>query len=396
MKTKRYFVLSLLLIFTTALFAEDYRNAVFHSFDDLKKVAADYKMGNTTKQIVLVSLDDFEYRVHQYSVSNVFQFDVTQGVQTEKLVTDMLESIETCKNLLNDTSENDENQKALLLESEYAKICMCMVEFSQSEISFLTYSNNLFSITLIVLVILVLLSILLGILFIKYKSKAEDNTKLLNTIIQVQENERNRISRDLHDTVSQDIRSVLFFLEELSKIQDEQSASEDQKEFTHKISIVQNQNLSDIRSIIKNLTPPQIEHGDFKIVVREYCNQFMENTKIQCSFFAEDSIDFSTLPSEKKLHLFRIIQEALNNIQKHSNAQECSVLFRKENKSLVLLISDDGKGFDTSLIDSVDLTSKDGTGFGIKGMKTRAQILNAFFKIKSNDIGTEIIVKVKN
>lgn len=394
MKNKKKFLIFFLFLFTTFVFAKNYRNEILNSFDNLKNTAVNYKNGIETTQNVLKSLDDFEYCIKQYSFSDVYKFDITQGVQKEKLISNIFESITKCRTLLNDNSQND-NQKLLVLKSEYAKICMYMVEFSQSEISFLTYSNKLFSATLIVLVILVILSIVLGILFINYKSKAEDNTKLLNTIIQVQENERNRISRDLHDTVTQDIRSVLFFIEELSKKQEQDNVSNEQKDLTNKISTVQTQNLSDIRSIIKNLTPPQIEHGDFKLFLREYCNQFTLNTKINCTFFEEDSISFSELSSEKKLHLFRIIQEALNNIQKHSNAQECSILFRKENKNLVLLISDDGKGFDINKINSIDFTSIDGTGFGIKGMKTRAQILNAFFQIKSNDIGTEIIVKVK-
>ena len=210
---------------------------------------------------------------------------------------------------------------------------------------------------------------------------------ITETITQVQENERNRISRDLHDTITQDIRTALFFLHKLT---DSNSLNEEEKKLLLKVQTIEENNLKTIRSIIRNLTSKEIENENFIQIISEFVENSRENSGIICKFYAEESDLYKKLSSEEKLHIFRIIQESVNNAIKHSKAEEISVIIREEKnklgkEGLLFLINDDGCGIQESSPD------KESTHLGLKGIRSRASIINAALEIKSNsETGTQI------
>ena len=223
------------------------------------------------------------------------------------------------------------------------------------------------------------------------------------TITQVQENERSRISRDLHDTVTQDIRTALLYTH---KLNESNELSEEQKNMLQKIQKIEEQNLKNIRNIIRNLTPSEIESASVTQLLSELCENTNEASGIICKFYAEDSDLLTKITTEQKLHIFRIIQESINNAVKHSKASEISVIVRQENNSeiqnqtgLLFLISDDGIGMteknDVSAKQKIPQSPKDiiseNTHLGIKGMNSRASLLGAKLEIKSDkETGTQI------
>ena len=223
------------------------------------------------------------------------------------------------------------------------------------------------------------------------------------TITQVQENERSRISRDLHDTVTQDIRTALLYTH---KLNESNELSEEQKNMLQKIQKIEEQNLKNIRNIIRNLTPSEIESASVTQLLSELCENTNEASGIICKFYAEDSDLLTKITTEQKLHIFRIIQESINNAVKHSKASEISVIVRQENNSeiqnqtgLLFLISDDGIGMteknDVSAEQKIPQSPKDiiseNTHLGIKGMNSRASLLGAKLEIKSDkETGTQI------
>ncbi len=241
------------------------------------------------------------------------------------------------------------------------------------------------------------LSIALVFSLIIYMRIKEKNRKLeeLNkkekliteTITQVQENERNRISRDLHDTITQDIRTALFFLHKLT---DSNVLNDEEKKLLLKVQNIEENNLKTIRSIIRNLTSKEIENENFIQIISEFVENSRENSGILCKFYAEQSDLYQKLSSEEKLHIFRIIQESVTNAIKHSKAEEISVIIREEKNNiekdgLLFLINDDGCGMQESSPD------KESTHLGIKGIKSRASIIGADLEIKSNsETGTQI------
>ena len=211
----------------------------------------------------------------------------------------------------------------------------------------------------------------------------------------------------MHDTVTQDIRTALLFGHKISSLPESADFSEQQKNLLYKIQSIEESNLKNIRTIIRNLTPPEIETSDFVQLISDFCSSRSDHEKIPCKFHAEKSPLFNELTATQKLHIFRIIQESVNNSQKHSDAREICVVLREENdkkkerstgkqkngKKLVFLVSDDGHGFCPEKIEN---TENAGTHLGLSGIKSRAALLNAELNIKSNEeTGTQIKLIVK-
>ena len=239
----------------------------------------------------------------------------------------------------------------------------------------------------------------------KNRTLEEQNKKervVTETITQVQENERSRISRDLHDTVTQDIRTALIYTH---KLKDSQNLSEEQKNLLDKIQQIEEQNLKNIRNIIRNLTPSEIESASITQLLSELCENINQTGTIQCKFYAQDSELFSKITTEQKLHIFRIIQESINNAEKHSGASEISVIVRPEvDTTLLFMISDDGTGIPQADAnnDTIGTTPPaqdiitQSTHLGIKGMKSRATLLGAMLEIKSDqETGTQVKLFLK-
>ena len=237
----------------------------------------------------------------------------------------------------------------------------------------------------------------------KNRSLEEQNKKerlVTETITQVQENERSRISRDLHDTVTQDIRTALIYTH---KLRDSQGLSEEQKSLLQKIQKIEKESLKNIRNIIRNLTPSEIETASITQLLSELCENTNESGLVECKFYAAPSAlltKISEISTEQKLHIFRIIQESITNSVKHSGATEISVIAREETDTdnnctgLLFMISDDGSGFNSDTTagsaEQKDVISQN-THLGIKGMKSRATLLGAQLDIKSNgETGTQI------
>ena len=236
----------------------------------------------------------------------------------------------------------------------------------------------------------------------KNRTLEEQNKKerlVTETITQVQENERSRISRDLHDTVTQDIRTALIYMHQLM---DSSELSDEQKTLLDKIQNIEEQNLKNIRNIIRNLTPSQIESASITQLLTELCENINQADGLECKLYAQDTPLFNKITTEQKLHIFRIIQESITNAVKHSGASEISVIAReekdiKENTAgLLFMISDDGVGIsETEATPAEDVISQS-THLGIKGMKSRATLLGARLDIKSDkETGTQVKLFLK-
>lgn len=263
---------------------------------------------------------------------------------------------------------------------------------------------------LTIISVLSIVFIIFLLLFIKNNEKSkrlEEQNKeerlMFETITNVQESERNRISHDLHDTVTQDIRTALLFVNKIQNSKDFAQLTEEQKSLLDKVHQIEEQNLKNIRSIIRNLTPPEIESANIVQLISEFCVNVSESCGIPCKNYAEKSELYNKLTEEQKLHVFRIVQESVNNAVKHSGASEISVIVREESgdekNRLVFLISDDGSGFgaETDVVTGVQLAGasevlvSSGTHLGLRGMKSRATLLGAELQIKSDaESGTQV------
>ena len=249
---------------------------------------------------------------------------------------------------------------------------------------------------------------------IKNRKNLQGNREFVSEIIQTQEAERNRISRELHDTVSQNIKTLLLKEKELSAILSDSDSKSDEIQFKiEKIIDLEKQNQKQLRTIIQNFAVPAVGNIPFKTVINDLCERFKEQSGIECSFFVSPEVELDDFSKEQKHHILRIIQEALNNAQTHAKASETSIVIRKVSRNgndrrsepvsekqlqagedfICIMIFDDGQGFaGAAQIDS-GLYSQD--HFGMSGMEMRAKLLGGSLVVQSTaEAGTEVRLEI--
>lgn len=390
---KKLFTFLILIFLSAQLSASEYTKLISKSFESYSaavkiSLADDFKNPQDLKNAV----QKFQADISDFKKSDAFKYDKIHKSENVKIV----ERIESC--LEKTLSAGKEADFKKLATENFFEIQNEMFRFYRVNDTLFASTTRLFLVLLVGISLLLILMALPGTLFIQKISEKEKREVMLKTTIDVQERERSRISRDLHDTVVQDARSVLFFTEKLKTL----VSDEEQSELVSTIIEIEQENLNEMRSIIKNLSPSELDKNDFRTIVNEYCNKFSRSSKLlnpenplECKFFAEKNVPFEKLSGGEELHLFRIIQEALNNAQKHAKAEECSVIFRFAGGVLTLLICDDGIGFDAENFSAAKSDDETGTHLGLRGMKARATLLGGKLQVKSNETGTEIIFEMK-
>ena len=223
-------------------------------------------------------------------------------------------------------------------------------------------------------------ALLLGLLgfvsfyFNKIRRERNDKIAFAEALIFAQEEERKRIARDLHDGVGQ---SLLLIKKQLSS--------------THEVTTENQQLISDtldeVRSISQDLHPFQLEKFGLTAAVNEVIHKVEKSTDLFVSK-EMDNID-KLLDDKSEINLFRTIQESLNNIVKHSEATAAKISIQKQEKNLLIIIQDNGKGFDHEL---KIVTSK---SLGLRTMFERIAAIGGQLKIeRGQPKGTKINIQV--
>lgn len=197
-------------------------------------------------------------------------------------------------------------------------------------------------------------------------------------IIKAQEEERQRVARDIHDGPAQSLANVVLKTEICEKMMsiDQNKAKDELKELK---GIVRD-SLKDVRKIIYDLRPMSLDDLGLIPTVQRYGELFYEETGIDVNVRVIGKK--TEINSYMQLAVFRIIQEALNNVKKHSEATKVDILIEIGFDNFNLIIKDNGNGFDKSEIDSDNSNIND--GFGLMGMRERAELLKGNFEIKSS------------
>ncbi len=200
--------------------------------------------------------------------------------------------------------------------------------------------------------------------------------------------ERDRIARDLHDGLAQ---TLAFINVKAAAIQEKVRKGEVESidRCLDELRDAIKQAYSEIRRAIFDLKIVDIPEEDLKTYIEKFVTEFGIQNNIKV-FARLDGINDLNLPVSSQVHLIRIIQESLNNIQKHANATRVWVTFESSNGSRVLKIVDNGSGFDTE--NYVKTNGK--LHFGIQTMKERATSIGGKLKINSRPgLGTEVILE---
>lgn len=215
----------------------------------------------------------------------------------------------------------------------------------------------------------------------KEKLQQEEFTKKL---IESQENERKRVAAELHDSLGQD----LLIIKNKALISIKKTKDFDQlKKEMNEISDLTSATLNDVREISYNLRPYELDRLGLTKTIESMIERANNSTNI--NFAANiDDIDKVFIP-EVEINIYRIIQESLNNVIKHSEASEVNLIINRSEKEIVISISDNGKGFDLK-----KYRMKAGKkGFGLKGIEERVRLLNGEFNIES-EVGKSTTVRI--
>lgn len=210
-----------------------------------------------------------------------------------------------------------------------------------------------------------------------------------SNILEIQEQDRKRIARDLHDSTVQNLTSLIHKSELCQKLIDTDPVRTKLELYTMsgKIKSI----INEIREIIYNLKPMSLDDLGLIATIERFTNQLMLNHDIKITL--THNKERRDIIPVVKLSLFRIIQEACNNVIKHAEAKCIDIEIRYANKQLMASISDDGKGFEIEK--QTDCVTADYTGYGLQIMKERVYLLGGIMKIQSRaNKGTNVTITI--
>lgn len=220
-------------------------------------------------------------------------------------------------------------------------------------------------------------------------STKEKNRFMFN----IQETERSKISRDIHDSVIQDIRVIRLEAENLE-------VTEKSQEGQKHIQQLATDCIIKLRNICYNLTPVElINHSqnassqiELVSIIKSLAQQFTARTHVPCSVGVAESFDYPVLEKEVTQNLFRVVQEALNNIEKHSYATKASVFINRKDSKIVIYINDDGIGCSSQTMTE---KMKSNEHLGLRSMKDRMELMGGKIDfISSQDDGMEVRIEL--
>jgi len=193
-------------------------------------------------------------------------------------------------------------------------------------------------------------------------------------VLQGQESERRRIAANLHDSLGQN----LLVIKNQARLAMHPTVESGLRLRLNEISEMASQAIEEVRRITHDLRPYQLDRLGLTQTIRAAIRRVSENGPIS---FASDveNID-GLLDPESEIHLYRIVQESLNNVVKHSGATEATVVVKKQLRTVSFCVRDNGRGFDASIM---NLNNSLDAGFGLSGINERARILGGTLTIDS-------------
>jgi PAS domain S-box-containing protein len=207
--------------------------------------------------------------------------------------------------------------------------------------------------------------------------QAQERLRTLSArLLQMQDDERRRIARELHDTAGQILVALNLTLvpveEELRKTNSSLAG-----QITESLRLIEELS-RDLRTMSHLLHPPLLDEAGLQSAVRWYVEGFAERSKIHMDLHLDPTL--GRLPAELETAMFRIVQECLTNIHRHSGSNSASILITRGSHSVTLDIRDRGTGMPAPMR----------AGVGIQGMRERVRLLGGQLEIESGDSGTRV------
>jgi signal transduction histidine kinase len=205
--------------------------------------------------------------------------------------------------------------------------------------------------------------------------------QLSSRVVAIRDEERRRLGRELHDSQGQYLAAIKMNLELVEAV-DTALAPVQKTALNEAISLLE-RSMKEIRLISHLLHPPLLDEIGLQAVVPWYVNSFSERSGIQVDL--EMPAEVRKLPDSVELTVFRVLQESLTNVHRHSGSKSAKVRLMPENKHITLEVADQGQGMNAE-------NSQHVTGVGITGMRERVSELGGDFEISSGAGGTLVRV----
>lgn len=217
--------------------------------------------------------------------------------------------------------------------------------------------------------------------------KSEKSLRELSLhLLATQDEERRRIGRDLHDSLGQYLAVLKMKLESVaSAVGKKDQVAED----VHQCVRLTEDSIKEVRTVSYLLYPPMLEEMGLKSAIPWYLDGFSARSGIKTTFSA--GTDFGRLPRDRELALFRVLQESLTNVHRHSGSQTAEVRLLTNDGMGVLEIQDWGKGVSQQLLEQAGQDWMGGLGVGVRGMNERMRQLGGTLELVSSNQGGTIV-----
>lgn len=211
---------------------------------------------------------------------------------------------------------------------------------------------------------------------------------LLRRLVSSQELERRRIARDLHDQLGQRLTALRL---KIASLKNTPPGSEHFETRVHRLQEIAEKLDSEVSFLAWELRPSALDDLGLTDAIGAFVNEWSKHYEIPADFYAAN-LGGDRLNREAETHLYRITQEALNNIAKHAKPTQVTVIMERRGDNVILIIEDNGAGFEPS---NEKLPSESGKGLGLVGMRERASLVGGGVEIESAPgKGTTIYVTV--
>ncbi len=218
------------------------------------------------------------------------------------------------------------------------------------------------------------------------KRAEQQYAQLSRKVLQAQEEERLRLSRDLHDELGQLLTAIRLELGWLQR-QPSRASADQRAACRHSVELVEKA-ADELRRICRGLRPPLLDDLGLAPAIRQLVEEFRERTGLAIELDLPRQDELAAVPVEASLCSYRILQEALTNITRHAEARAVSISLVRAPAALTLSVYDDGRGFALSDMDSTP-------GSGLAGMRERARLAGGVLTIRSAQFqGTRIVLSV--
>jgi signal transduction histidine kinase len=205
-----------------------------------------------------------------------------------------------------------------------------------------------------------------------------ERQRLLRRLGEAEENERRRISRELHDQIGQTVTGLLLGLKNLEQTLEDTPFRTTQLEKLHWLQRLASRIGRDIHQIAADLRPTALDDLGLYKAIEAFCSEWSGRFGTNIDFQVLGQTD--RLPPEVEIALYRAIQEALNNVVKHASAQNVSVVLDRRKQEIRAIVEDDGTGFDPSKFGRPDLK---GLKLGLSVIEERLTLLGGSFAVES-------------